>query len=189
MSLSESSTRTKVYKKYPLTNIIIYNGTTILHFLVGGLGLIIGYSFIRPSWVGYLFGLIYILFAFGQMYIIMPLTVCPNCVYYRMKDSRCTSGLNLISRKIAAEGDIKHFGDRAKGYLSHNKLYMGALFIPIITIIPALILNFSFILLVMFLSVLGLLLFRFFIVFQKTACPHCSAKYRCPNAKAMGIVD
>lgn len=177
----------KVYRRYPLANIAIYNGTTILHFIFGGLGIFIGYSIFLDGWAGYLFGLIYLAFAFIQMYIIMPLTVCPNCVYYKMKDSLCTSGLNVVSRKIAKPGDIKHFGDRAKGYLSHNKLYMGALFIPIIAIIPALILNFSILLLVIFLVVLGLLIFRFFVVFQKTACVHCSAKYRCPNAKAMGL--
>ena len=188
MTTNNPEYKTRVYKKYPLPNVLIYNGTTVLHFLFGGLGIIIGYSFINPGWMSYLLGFIYIIFAFVQMYVIMPLTVCPNCVYYKMKDSVCTSGLNVVSKKIAKEGDIKHFGDRAKGYLSHNKLYMGALFIPIIALIPALILNFSILLLILFIAVLGLLMFRFFVVFNKTACPHCSAKHRCPNAKAMGIV-
>ena len=106
-----------------------------------------------------------------------------------MKDGLCTSGLNIVSRKIAKQGDIQHFGDRAKGYLSHNKLYMGALFIPIIVIIPALIINFSIHLLILFIMVIILLLFRMFVVFPKVSCLHCSAKYRCPNAKSMGIVD
>ncbi len=185
---SNSKTRAKVYKRYPLPNVLIYNGTTILHFLFGSLGIIIGYNFLCCK-LGYIFGIIYLTFAFIQMYLIMPLTVCPNCVYYKMKYSRCTSGLNIVSRKIAKPGDIKHFGDRAKGYLSHNKLYMGALFIPIVVMIPALILNFSILLLVLFLLVLVLLMFRFFVVFQKTACVHCSAKYRCPNAKAMKLVN
>jgi len=184
---NKSKIKARVYKRYPLANILIYNGTTILHFLIGCLGLIIGYNFLCCN-LGYIFGIIYLIFAFTQMYIIMPLTVCPNCVYYKMKGGLCTSGMNLVSRKIAEEGDIKNFGDRAKGYLSHNKLYMAALFIPIIGLIPALILNFSIILLILFLIVLGLLMFRFFVVFRRTACVHCSAKYRCPNAKAMGIV-
>jgi hypothetical protein len=53
--------------------------------------------------------------------------------------------------------------------------------------IPALILNFSFLLLAIFLAVVGLLLFRFFVVFPKIACVHCSAKYKCPQAEAMGV--
>jgi len=51
--------------------------------------------------------------------------------------------------------------------------------------IPALILNFSFLLLALLLVVGGLLLFRFFVVLPKTACAHCRAKHECPNAKAM----
>lgn len=123
------------------------------------------------------------------MYIIMTLVVCPNCVYYKMKGGLCTTGLNIVSRKIAKPGDLKYFPNRAKGPLSHNKLYMGSLFIPIVVMIPAIILNFSIILLVIFLIVIGLLMLRMFVVFRKIACVHCSAKYRCPNAKAMGILN
>jgi hypothetical protein len=178
----------KVFKRFPISSLAIYNGTTILHYIFGGFGIIIGYSFLQWR-LGLIFGLIYLIFAFVQMYIIMPLIVCPNCVYYKMKDGLCTSGLNIVSRKIAKEGDINHFGDRAKGYLSHNKLYMGALFIPIVVMIPALIINFSVDLLIFFILVIFLLLFRMFIVFPKVSCVHCSAKYRCPNAKSMGIVN
>jgi hypothetical protein len=53
--------------------------------------------------------------------------------------------------------------------------------------IPALFLNFSLILLLIFLGVVGLLLFRFFMIFPKIACLHCSAKHRCPQAAAMGV--
>ncbi len=181
--------KAKVYRKYPKKNIILYNATTILHFTFAGLGLILGYNFLWGGLGGYIFGVIYLLFAFTQMYVIMPLIVCPNCVYYGMKDSVCTSGLNLISKRFAKEGKIKNFENRAKGPLSHNKMYMGSLIIPVFILIPALILNFTFILLMIETIVIILLLFRFFIVFKKTACPHCSAKYRCPNAKAMGIVN
>lgn len=189
--MSETDTKSKVaiYTKYPVPNVMIYNGTTILHFLFGSLGLMLGYSFLWSGLGGFLFGFIYLIFAFFQMYILMPLVVCPNCVYYRMKGGRCTSGMNLISKKIAKQGKLDDFSKRGEGAFCHNNLYMAALFIPILAIIPALIVNFSLILLIVFLTVLGLLLFRFFVVFQKTACPHCSAKYRCPNAKAMGLVD
>jgi hypothetical protein len=189
MTEEPTKSKVKVYKRYPLKNIATYNGTTIAHFILGGLGLMTGYKFILSGWGGYLIGGIYIAFAFIQMYLIMPLSVCPNCVYYKMKDGLCTSGMNVVSRKIAKQGDIKHFSKRGEGVFCHNNLYMAALFLPIILMIPALILNFSFVLLVLFLTVLGLLLFRFFVVFKKIACVHCSAKYRCPNAKAMGLVD
>jgi hypothetical protein len=189
MGASDRDQKPEIYTKYPAANVILYNTTTILHFLIGGFGIFIGYNF---TWLGYhlglIFGLIYIIFAFVQMYLIMPLTVCPNCVYYKLKDSLCTSGMNLVSRKIAKEGNLKDFKNRAGRPLSHNKLYMGALIIPIAALVPALIINFSLMLLMLLLIVIGLFLFRMLVVFRKTACAHCRAKKMCPNAQAMGLV-
>ncbi len=172
-----------IYTIYPLSNVIIYNITTLIHFLLGAGGIIIGYR----SWTGYVFGTLYLLFAFTQMYVLMPLSVCPNCVYYKMDNSRCTTGLNLVSKKIALEGNVKDFPDRAKGLLCHNNLYMAALFLPIIAMIPALIMDFSFIVLAILIAVIGLLLFRFLVIFQRIACVHCAAKKECPNAQSMGL--
>ena len=67
-----------VYTRYPLSIILIYNGTTVLHFVLGGTGIILGYN----SWIGYLLGSLYLAFSFVEMYVHMPLKVCPNCVYY-----------------------------------------------------------------------------------------------------------
>jgi hypothetical protein len=181
---SKKSSKAELYTRYPLSAVLIYNGTTILHYLLGGIGILLGYNF---SWAGTLFGYLYLSFSFVQMYLIMPFTVCPNCVYYRIDNSLCTSGLNLLSKRIAKEGDLKNFQNRGKGLFCHNNLYMVALIIPIIAMIPALVVNFSFSLLAILLGVIGLLLFRFFVVFTKTACIHCRAKYECPNAEAMGI--
>jgi len=64
---------------------------------------------------------------------------------------------------------------------------MTALIVPIIAVIPALILNFSFLLLVILLIILGLLILRFLVIFPKIACLHCYAKYKCPQAEAMGV--
>ncbi len=123
------------------------------------------------------------------MYVLMPFMVCPNCVYYRLDNSICISGMNLISRKVAKEGNLDKFSNRAKGLFSHNKLYMGSLIFPIVAILPALFVNFSFLLLAIFLVVVGLFLFRLFIVFPKVACVHCRAKNQCPNAQSMGLAD
>jgi len=117
----------------------------------------------------------------------MPLTVCPNCVYYRAKDSLCISGLNILSKKIAKEGDPKHFSRRDEGLFCSNNLYLASLIVSILAMIPALIANFSVFLLLIFLAILGLLLFRFFVIFPKIACLHCSAKYLYPQAEAMGV--
>lgn len=182
----DSKPKAKLYKKYSFLRVFIYELSTILHYLIGGLGLIIGYTFL---WLGYLIGLTYIIFAFLQMYILMPLTVCPNCVYYRMEDSRCVSGLNKISRKLAKEGNQEDFPKRAEGVFCYNNIYMVALFFPIVVSVPALIFNFSLFLLLTFLIVLGLLVFRFFVIFPKIACLHCNAKFTCPIGEKIGVRD
>jgi hypothetical protein len=173
----------QVYSRYPLSSIMTYNGTTVVHYLLGGAGIVLGYS----SWIGYLIGLLYLVFSFAEMYIHMPLKVCPNCVYYKLENSRCISGLNIVSRKIAREGNVKDFPNRAKGLFCPNNLYIASLVIPIIAMIPALALDFSYPVLAVLLIVVGLLMFRFFVIFPKIACVRCRAKNVCPQAQSMNL--
>jgi hypothetical protein len=180
-----SRKKAKLYQRYPAASILIYNGATVLHFLLGGIGIALGYSF--AAWAGTLFGALYLVLALAEMYIVMPLAVCPNCVYYRMSGAVCIAGMNVISRKIAQAGDARDFAKRAEGVLCPNNLYLASLILPLIAMLPALAVNFSFLLLALFLAVLGLLLFRFFVIFPKIACLHCHAKFKCPQAGAMGI--
>jgi len=182
---SEKETKAKLYSRYPLSSVLIYNGSTVLHFLLGGIGITLGYSF--SAWAGYAFGALYLVLSLVEMYVVMPLTVCPNCVYYRVKGSLCVSGLNILSKKIAKEGDLKDFPGRAQGLFCPNNLYLASLIVPLLAMIAALIVNFSGTLLLIFLAVLGLLLFRFFVIFPRIACLHCCAKYECPQAGAMGV--
>jgi len=180
-----SEKKEKLYTRYPITSVLTYNGTTVLHFLLGGTGIILGYY----SWLGYLLGGFYLAFAFAEMYITMPLKVCPNCVYYKLENSLCISGLNVVSRKMTKEGNVRDFPSRAQGIFCHNNMYMASLFLPVIALIPALIINFSPAVLGILLTLIGLLLFRFFVIFPKIACVYCRAKNVCPNAQAMGLSD
>ena len=179
-------TRAELYSRYPLSSVLIYQGSTILHFLLGGFGIILGYGY---TWIGYLCGALYLALAFGEMYVAMPLTVCPSCVYYRSKGSLCISGLNVVSRRVAEEGSHSGFSRRAEGLLCPNNLYMAALVVPIVALIPALVMNPSLLLLVVLLALVALLLFRFFVIFSQIACVHCRAKFVCPQAGAMGVRD
>jgi hypothetical protein len=172
-----------LYSRYPVKSVLTYNGTTVLHFLLGGWGLVVGY----PHWWGYLLSAAYLVFAFAEMYILMPLKVCPNCPYYKLNNSLCVSGLNLLSRKIAREGTIKAFSNRAKGLLCPNYLYIASLVIPILAIIPALALKFSWLELLILVLLVILLLFRFFVIFPKIACVFCRAQNVCPQAQSMGF--
>ena len=175
--------KVQVYTRYPLSSVLIYNGTTIVHYLLGGTGIILGYN----SWIGYLIGILYIAFSLAEMYLHMPLKVCPNCVYYKLDNSLCISGLNLVSRKVAKEGNVKEFANRAKCLFCPNNLYIASLVIPIIAMIPALILDFSVLVLAILIIVVGLLVFRFFVIFPKIACVHCRAKNVCPQAQSMKL--
>jgi hypothetical protein len=175
--------KSALYTRYPWTSILIYNGLTVLHFWLGGAGLILGYG----RWWGILIGAAYLVFAFIEMYLLMPLKVCPNCPYYRLGNSLCISGLNVVSRKLTKEGKVQEFSQRAKGVLCPNNLYIASLALPIVLLIPALAINFSFLALGIFIVLIGLLAFRFFVIFPKVACGHCRAKNVCPNAQAIGL--
>jgi hypothetical protein len=156
MDKAQPEKKANLHKRYPKSSILIYNDTSISHFLLGGMGIIIGYDFLP---LALLFGLIYFGFAISEMYLLMPLKVCPNCVYYRLNNSVCVSGMNVVSRRIARPGNPKDFPDRAHGPFCPNNLYMASLIFPIIALIPALLLNFSLVLLVIFIIIIGLLLF------------------------------
>jgi hypothetical protein len=181
----KKSVKAELYLRYPASSVVIYNGATILHFLLGAAGIALGYSF--ASWAGRAFGLIYLVLALVEMYLVMPLTVCPNCTYHRTKDSLCISGLNLLSRKITKAGHQKNFAKRAGGVFCQNNLYLASLVVPIAAMIPAIVINFSASLLTVFWALVALLLFRFFVIFPRIACLHCRAKSACPQAAAMGL--
>jgi len=174
-----------VYTRYPLANIAIYNGVTLAHYGLGAAGIVLGYA--RWPAMGWTAGLVYLGFALAQMYVLMPLTVCPSCVYRRMDVARCVSAMNLVSARIAPLADPRDFPRRAEGVLCHNNLYMASLIAPLVILLPALLVAFSWAVLAMFLGVVALFALRLFVVFPRVACGVCVAKGRCPNAQAMGL--
>lgn len=176
-----------LYPRYPLSALVIYNGCTVLHFLLGALGIAVGYSL--SPWLGYALGGLYLAFALIEMYVMMPLQVCPNCVYYGLEGSRCVSGLNVVARRIAGKGNTRDFGQRAEGLFCNNNLYMTALVLPIAALVPMLVARFSFLLLGVFVALVALLLFRYFVIFRKIGCLHCRGKQICPQAGQMGLCE
>jgi hypothetical protein len=175
----------RVYRIYPLASVLLYNGITLTHFGLGMLGILVGFrTWPTPAWI---LGVAYVLFALTQMYVLMPLKVCPTCAYCRMDGARCISALNLVSARLAAPRDPDDFPRRAIGVLCHNNLYMAALVLPLFLMLPALVADFSVALLGLFLGLAALLAFRLFVLFTRVACVHCAAKRHCPNAQAMRI--
>ena len=177
--------KTKLYTRYPTSGVVLYDGITAVHFLLGGAALLLGY----PWLIGLPVGTTYLVLAFLEMFVVMPLTVCPSCVYSRLTGSLCISGMNRWSRRIAHPREASRFDERAKGILCANNLYLISLGFPIVAVIPGLALNFSWLPFAVMLILVGLLVFRFFVVFPRVACVHCRAKNVCPNARAMGLSE
>ncbi|MFH1383250.1 MAG: hypothetical protein ABIH70_10255 [Chloroflexota bacterium] len=53
-----SGEKRNLYTRYPSSRVLIYNGTTVAHYVLGGMGIILG----DGSWIGYLLGSLYLLF-------------------------------------------------------------------------------------------------------------------------------
>ncbi len=158
-----------VYQRYPIQSVAIYNLVTVFHYGLGYVGILFAFDF---STIGRIIATVYISFAFIQMYILMPILVCPNCVYTNKPNMLSISGMNIFARKLFTNGNVNNFGSRGKGILCHNNLYLLAKVLPLLIILPFLFINFSFTLLIIFFLVLGLMLFRVFYIFQKIACNH-----------------
>ena len=174
-----------LHSSYPIGSVILYNVTTILHYVLGGAAIVHAYrSSPVAAWVS---GVTYLLLALVQMYVVMPLVVCPACVYHRLEGSRCISGLAAVSRLVAPSRPVRTFGRRADGVFCPNNLYLVALLLPIVALIPPLVIARTNTLLVFLGTLLVLLLFRFFVLFPRIACLHCRAKFVCPQAAAMGV--
>jgi hypothetical protein len=175
-----------VYRSYPLRDVALYNGVTLLHFGLAAAGVLLAYD--RWPLLAWVLAIVYLAVALGQMYVVMPLVVCVACVYPTMPGARCVSGMNVIVARFGRSAPPSEFAARrTKGLLSHNKLYMGSLIAPIPLLAVGLVLNFSLAALAVLVCVAALLAFRILVIFRHTACPHCAAKGHCPNAKAMGI--
>jgi hypothetical protein len=177
--------KAELFKKYPLSSSVVYNGATVIHFLVGGLVISFADRFIGP--LGGILGLVYILFSFLDMYVLMPLQVCKNCVYVRLDQAVCISGLNIVARKFMRGGNPSDFPRRARGLLSPNNFYLFSLLFPVACGIPILIFNYSVTLLLLETSLFILLVTRFAWIIPKLACVHCLSKFVCPQAGLMGV--
>ena len=79
-----------VYRSYPLRDVALYNGVTLLHFGLAGSGLLLAYE--RWPTLAWVLAITYLVVALGQMYVMMPLVVCAACAYATMPDARCVSG-------------------------------------------------------------------------------------------------
>jgi hypothetical protein len=178
-------TKAALYTRYPINSILIYNGSTILHFLVGSVILSFSSRFFGVS--GIVFASLYFTVALAEMYIFMPLQVCRNCTYFRLGNSLCISGLNVPAKKFFKEGNPSDFPKRAQGIFCPNNLYLASLIFPLLCGVLILIFHFSTVVFVLEIGLFLLLVARFFLIIPKLACVHCLSKFMCPQAGQMGV--
>jgi hypothetical protein len=174
--------RSKSFRRYPLWRVLSVNGLTIAHYGAGCAAIVLAYR--DYPIVGWPVALAYFVFAVVQLYVLMPLVVCPGCVYRTIQDGRCASGLNLISARLCPPSvPTVEFAERSHGALCQSSLCFWSWVFPVPVAVPGLALSFSWIGLALTLTVAALIVVRLAVVFRLIVCSHCLARRWCPVAR------
>ena len=80
----------RVYASYPWSSVTLYNGVTLLHFGVATLGLLVACD--RWPVLAWVVAIAYLVVALGQMYVVMPLVVCPSASMRRWRAGPASRG-------------------------------------------------------------------------------------------------
>lgn len=173
------------YRSFPLGHVVVYVMSTGAYFTLGAAGIALS----GRSFVTIVLGIAYGLFAFAQTYGYMPLAVCPHCMYTRMGDGRCASGMDCVSRRLREPRDVEGLMAREHARPSHNAVVQATLVLPIVVMLVGITYAPSLALAATFVLVVGLLAFRIHFVMPRLACARCASKRVCPNAANMGVAD
>ena len=120
-----------------------------------------------------------------QLYVLMPLVVCPACVYRSIRDGRCASGLNLVSARLCPPtAHAGAFAERTQGALCQSSLCFWSWVAPVPLAVPGLAVSFSWLALTLTAAVVVLTVIRLTVVMRLAVCPHCLARRWCPMARA-----
>ena len=165
-------------RRYPLWRVLGLNGLTLLAYAAACAGILVAYR--HSPIVGWPVGLAYAVFAIVQFYVLKPLVVCSGCVYRTIRDGRCPSGLNVLSRRLGSpSADPIGFRQRGTGLLCEDRLSRCSWLLPVPLALPGLVLAFSWPAAVLVATVAALAVVRRQTV-RLTACPHCLARRWCP---------
>ena len=183
---TDSALTAKPFRHYPLWRVLLTNGLTVAHYALGACAIVLAY----PSHpvLGWPIGLAYFVYATVQLYVLMPVVVCPGCVYTSIKGGRCPSGLNLISARLSrAAAPTAGFEARTQGALCQSSLCLWSLVAPLPIALPGLALFFSWTGLA-WLAVAVLTALRLGGFYRLVVCSHCLARRWCPVVKAARLV-
>lgn len=179
--------RDMVHERYPAGTIVLANATAVTHSLLGAAAIMVAYSAVVAPPAAAALAAAYLVFALGQMYVLMPARVCRHCVYTLTEGARCTCGLNLFARRFLPPGDPDRFADRGMGALSSDRLFLVAYVVPILAVAPVLFVGFSWTVLALTVALVAFIPFRVAVLFRRFACAHCLQKERCPTARSVGV--
>jgi len=171
------------FRRYPLWRVLGLNGLTLLQYAVGCAAIALSYR--SYGIVGWPIAAAYLVYAVVQLYVLMPLVVCPACVYSSISDGRCASGLNVISARLSRSPVSRAgFAERAHGALCQSSLCLLSLVLPLPLAVPGLAISFSWTGLALTLAVGALAGARLAYIVPRAVCSRCLAYRWCPAARS-----
>ncbi len=171
------------FRRYSLWRVLCLNALTLGHYLVGCAAILIAYR--SYPILGWPLGVAYLVFSVVQLYVLMPLVVCPGCVYRTVRDGRCASGLNLVSNRLCPPSPrAAEFEERTHGALCQSSLCLWSWILPVPLALPALAVSFTWSALALTATVAVLAVVRLAVVERLVVCSHCLAHRWCPVARA-----
>ena len=174
-----SADEARSFRRYPLWRVLCLNGLTVGHYFLGCGAILVAYR--SYPLVGWPLGLAYLVFAVVQLYVLMPLVVCPGCVYRSVRDGRCPSGLNLISARLCPpSASAIEFRERTHGTLCQSSLCLWSWVLPVPLALPGLAVSFSWLAATLTAIVTALTVIRLALVTKRAVCSHCLARRWCP---------
>ena len=161
----------KGIEKYPLASAIGQNLFFVIYFAVA----FVGMSFIQISNIP-IVSIIYILFIGIMLIFVLRKHLCTHCFYY---GKVCATGWG----KLAACLFKKNSGNYELGGKLAGVTWMLAMFLPLIGMVIALILNWFSVTITLLLTVFIILsVVNFFV--HKESCVKCKMRFICPGSMA-----
>ena len=178
-----SADEARSFRRYPLWRVLFLNSLTVAHYFLGCAAILVAYR--GYPLIGLPIGLAYLVFAMVQLYVLMPLVVCPGCVYRSVRDGRCPSGLNLLSARLCApSASALEFRERSHGALCQSSLCLWSWVLPVPLVLPGLAVSFSWPAATLTATVAALAVIRLAPVTRRAVCSHCLARRWCPVVRA-----
>lgn len=170
-------------RRYPLWSVIGLNLLTAVHFAVGCGAIILAWHTVPL--VAWPVGIAYLVFAAVQAFVLMPLVVCPGCVYRTVAGARCPSGLNLVSARLGPPaGDTAEFRRRSSGPLCQTSLSLCSWGFPPLMALAGLAVHLSWPAAVLAAALAASLALRV-LLGRASGCTHCLSRRWCPVARIM----